>query len=355
MNSTSLHSGLVIDEVSHAFGRTQVIAGARLTVMRGEVHCLLGPSGSGKTTLLRLVAGLERLQQGRIAIVGDEVASPTLHVPPEKRSIGFVFQDYALFPHLNVRDNVCFGISRRRSPPPREHARTLLASVGMSAFQHAMPHTLSGGQQQRVALARALARDPTVMLLDEPFSGLDARLRDEVRGTTIEVLKSSNVVTLMVTHDPHEAMMIADTISIIHDGRIEQSGTPDELYSRPINERVASSLGEANCFHAKVDNGQVSTPFGPIAAPSLSDGDSATVIVRPESIRLTAESAPSAVTAQVVSVRHLGQSVRVEAELPGGLRVTAVVPSTSTACTQNTVHLSLGTAGTGNHVVRRVG
>jgi iron(III) transport system ATP-binding protein len=332
--------GLLIEKVSHSYGPTTVVRDASLTVGPGQVHCLLGPSGSGKTTLLRLVSGLERVQSGRIGIFGEEVGSPARHTPPEKRLVGFVFQDYALFPHLTVRDNVCFGIAGRRRKARIERARTLLDNVGMADFERAMPNTLSGGQQQRVALARALGRDPAVMLLDEPFSGLDVQLRDEVRSATIDVLQNAQVATLMVTHDPHEAMMVADRISIIHDGHIEQSGTPEELYLHPVNERVASSLGEVNCFECQVKGSEVATPFGSIATSSFNDGDRVRVILRPKSIEIVQQEGDS-VEATVVSSQHLGDSLRIATRLTSGERAIVVAPTSQQAVVDSRLYLSI--------------
>ena len=218
--------------VSHRYHRRgpTVVDAVDLELMPGRVHCLLGDSGSGKTTLLRLIAGFERPSGGAVSIDGVDVAGPTF-VPPERRPVGFVFQDYALFPHLSVRRNVCFGMDG----PRRERAGKcdqLLARVGMSGYAKVMPHALSGGQQQRVALARALARDPKVMLLDEPFSGLDQTLRDRVRGDTLDVLRSAGVAVLMVTHDPREAMVCADKVSVMRSGRVVASGGPTDVCVR---------------------------------------------------------------------------------------------------------------------------
>jgi len=214
--------------VGFAYGRgPRVVDRLDLTVCRGEVHALLGASGSGKSTLLRLVAGLERPDAGRIVIQGRTVAEGRHVLPPERRPVGVVFQDYALFPHLSVQRNVCFGMPRR---PRRERiaaAHDLLRRVGLQDKAGAMPHTLSGGQQQRVALARALARNPAVMLLDEPFSGLDAELRGRVRETTLQVLREAGVAVLMVTHDPAEAHAAADRVSTMIAGRIEAITTLD--------------------------------------------------------------------------------------------------------------------------------
>lgn len=283
-------SGLSVHDVTHFYGDFCAVRGADLRVAPGQVHCLLGPSGSGKSTLLRLVAGLETLQQGHIHIDGHPVASPKRSVPPEARSVGFVFQDYALFPHLDVLRNVLFGMPKGNER--QQQARQLLEQVGMDDFADAMPHTLSGGQQQRVALARALARQPKLMLLDEPFSGLDRRLRQSIRDTTLEVLRSAGVATLMVTHDPGEALLTGDVISVIHRGCIEQSGTPDDVYRRSQNRHVAETFGPVNVLAAIVQAtpgtaGRVITPWGPwdVAMP---DGTEVEILIRPESLALVA-------------------------------------------------------------------
>ena len=209
-----------------------VVKGVDLDLHAGRVHALLGDSGSGKTTLLRLIAGLEQLNAGSIDIAGQSVSGNTKHVPPEKRAVGVVFQDYALFPHLTVRQNVIFGLHKQPRRQRLAAADELLNRVGMGDFSAAMPTTLSGGQQQRVALARALARKPQVMLLDEPFSGLDATLRDRVRDTTLSVMREAGVATLMVTHDPREALIAADTVSVMREGRLSVTGRPHEICIR---------------------------------------------------------------------------------------------------------------------------
>lgn len=317
ISSSDDSRGLEVRDVFHAFGSTSVLSGVSLVVKPGQVHCLLGPSGSGKTTLLRLVAGLERLQRGEIAVLDEVVASPARQAAPEHRPVGLVFQDFALFPHLSVLDNILFGIPRDRADR-RERARDLLERVDLREFEAAMPHTLSGGQQQRVALARALAGDPHVMLLDEPFSGLDAALRDEVRAATLDVLRSSGVATLMVTHSAHEAMMIADEISVILDGRIEQTESPRELYLKPASVSVASMLGEANLVHGIVRQGSLETPWGSLEAPGIPEGQPATALLRPEALSWSREPGPGTVPATVVSSRFLAGYLRVKARLADG-------------------------------------
>ncbi len=313
-------AGLLVEGVSHSFGKVEVLHDIAMTVARGEVGCLLGPSGCGKSTLLRLVAGLETLQSGRIVLDGQDVAGPDTRVPPERRSIGFVFQDYALFPHLSVRANVAFGVAKTEAT----RVESLLDQVEMAGLADAMPHTLSGGQQQRVALARALARTPTVMLLDEPFSGLDARLREEVRRATLDVLRRANVATLMVTHDPQEAMVAGDRIIVMGAGRVLQAGSPETVYGRSADLRIAETFGPVNRWDGTVSDGQVATPLGFVAAPSgLPDGTAVTVALRPESIGVLPPRTQlgDSVEATVERVTHEGATVSLAARTASGVIV----------------------------------
>jgi len=236
-------TGLAFDDVSHAFGPLKAVDGMTLEVERGELVCLLGPSGCGKTTALRVAAGLEHLQQGRVRVNGRTVAEPGRELAPEARGVGLVFQDFALFPHLSVRDNVAFGLRGLDAAERRRRVDRVLAQVDMVEQSGSWPHTLSGGQQQRIALARALAPRPRVMLLDEPFSGLDSSLRNLIRDQTLHVLKESGAATLMVTHDPEEAMFMADRIALMRGGRLVQVGRPTELYFSPADAFVAGRPG----------------------------------------------------------------------------------------------------------------
>lgn len=296
---------LVVEGLSHRYGKRRVLEAASLRVQPGEILCLLGPSGCGKTTLLRLVAGLEAVQTGRVLIDGVDVT----RAPPEKRGIGLVFQDFALFPHLSVLDNVAFGIAGDRA-----RAIEMLRRLGMEDYAAAYPHTLSGGQQQRVALARALAPQPHVMLLDEPFSGLDTGLRVRLRDDTLHLLKLSGAATILVTHDPEEAMFMGDRIAVMQEGRIVQAGPPEELYLRPASAFVAAFFGEVNRIAARVEGGAARTPLGPLDADGIAEGSAVEVLVRPEALVLSpAEDGP----ARVLAARMLGRTSLVHLELGG--------------------------------------
>jgi len=229
------HRSAMVEVFDLSFGYEHgrpVLRHVSLQLHPGQVHCLLGDSGCGKSTLLRLLAGLESPTAGLIRIAGRVVSSAdgaAAHVKPEHRAVGLVFQDYALFPHLSVLRNVTFGMAHRPRRTRKAAATQLLDQVGLADFANAMPHTLSGGQQQRVALARALARDPKLMLLDEPFTGLDTALRDELREVTLAVLRAADVATLMVTHDPAEALLVADTVSVMRAGRLICTAKPESV------------------------------------------------------------------------------------------------------------------------------
>jgi len=312
---------LKLEHVSHDFGRVRAVDDVTLSVGRGELVCLLGPSGCGKTTALRIAAGLERLQQGRVLIDGEPVGDERRDVPPEDRSVGLVFQDYALFPHLDVTGNVAFGLRGWSKREREARARAVLAQVGMADFAQAHPHMLSGGQQQRVALARALAPNPKVMLLDEPFSGLDVTLRHTIRDETLNVLKSAGAATLMVTHDPEEAMFMADRVALMRAGRIVQIGPPAELYADPADKFVASFFGDINRLPGVVKGGQVQTPFGRLDAGQLAEGQAVEVLIRPEALRVQPcaapeDRAPGQRPARVRASRLLGRSSMLHLDLP---------------------------------------
>jgi iron(III) transport system ATP-binding protein len=320
-DATSGQEALALERVVHRYGSKTALADVSLSVSAGEILCLCGPSGCGKSTLLRLAAGLETLQQGSVRIGGRVVADATGSLAPERRGVGLVFQDYALFPHLSVLANIRFGLSDL--PPAEQRGRALAAleQVGMADYADAYPHALSGGQQQRVALARALAPNPSVLLLDEPFSGLDARLREQVRNETLLVLKRNGVATLLVTHDPEEAMFLGDRIALMNEGRVVQVGSPVDLYTRPAAPFAATFFGEANRISGTVREGRVETPLGPVPAVS-SDGTAVEVLIRPEALRLSRPEAAGGarlVRARVEAARLLGRASLIHLSVPDGM------------------------------------
>lgn len=324
-----LNSTLELHDVSHAYDKVKAVDRVSIHVNAGEVVCLLGPSGCGKSTLLRLAAGLEVLQQGRISMRGAIMADGAAHqtVPPEHRGVGLVFQDFALFPHLSVARNVGFGLTELDAEAREKRIAEVLDQVDMSDYAQAFPHTLSGGQQQRVALARALAPQPTVLLLDEPFSGLDARLREQIRDETLHVLKRSKAATMMVTHDPEEAMFMADRIYLLQSGHVVQSGSPDVLYHRPVTPFVARFFSDTNELTGKVSDGAVTTPFGRLPAPGIGEGEEAQILIRPESLQWVFAGNLSQLTAsgQVEEVRFLGGSKLLVVRLESGPGPSTVV------------------------------
>jgi iron(III) transport system ATP-binding protein len=308
---------LELKGVTHHFGSLKALSDIALAVEPGQVVCLLGPSGCGKSTALRIAAGLEALQDGEVSIDGQVVAGPGRQLPPENRNVGLVFQDYALFPHLSVLDNVLFGLNRRPRSERRERALEMLERVDMAAYADAFPHMLSGGQQQRVALARALAPGPRVMLLDEPYSGLDARLRDQVRDEVLHLLKTTGCATLMVTHDSEEAMFMADRIVVMREGQVVQAGSPSELYCSPSNPFVAGFFSELNHVEGVIRDGVAVTEIGSIAAPGHSEGAPVEVVIRPEALKLgPPKGARERHLATVVEARLLGRTSLVHLSYP---------------------------------------
>ena len=251
-------SAITCDGVDKRFDDTVAVRAMTFELKRGELLSLLGPSGCGKTTALRLIAGFETPESGRIWVGGQEVAGPDINLPPERRRVGMVFQDYALFPHMSLRGNVAYALKNGASSQVNE----LLQLVGLSGLGERMPHELSGGEQQRGALARSLASEPQVILLDEPFSNLDAALRAHVRAEVRGILRAANATAIFVTHDIEEALSIADRVAVMFDGAIEQIATPRELYRQPATRRIAEWLGNANFLPAEAGDGTVECELG---------------------------------------------------------------------------------------------
>lgn len=310
--------------LSKSFGQRSILQEVTFIVATGQILVLLGPSGCGKTTTLRLIAGFERLDDGWIEVAGKTVADGRVFVPPEKRRVGMVFQDYAIFPHLSVADNVAFGLGRMAEARPRTEA--MLELVGLAGLGRQMPHELSGGQQQRVALARALAPEPAVLLLDEPFSNLDSTLRMQVRAEVRELLKGGGATAIFVTHDQEEALFIGDRVAVMNGGRIEQIGTPEEIYHRPGSRFVAEFIGQSDFVPAVISEGGVETPLGFVAqwldAPAGSKVD---VLIRPDDITMEPNESGSG---RIISRQFMGIANIYQIRLENGLIVRSWQPHT---------------------------
>lgn len=305
---------LQFDQVSHRYREDPVLRDVTLSARAGEITCLLGPSGSGKSTLLRLAAGLEPLQSGKILLDDEMLAEPGREPPPERRPIGLVFQDHVLFPHMTVRANVEFGLRPMGSSERRRIAEACLVSVGLDALSERYPDTLSGGQQQRVALARALAPMPRAILLDEPFANVDATLRRSLREDARRALRSTGGITLLVTHDPEEALELADHIAILEDGRIVQAGSPSEIWHRPAHKTVAELFGQAQHLIGTLRDGVITTAFGDLPRQANDAVDGAVdVVVRPNDVVLR----PAGQGPRVADIRFLGDRYAVFVEHQG--------------------------------------
>ena len=261
-------SSMTFENVGFQAGRKTILQDVSLSVEPGKVLCLLGPSGSGKTSLLRIAAGLTEPTSGRVRIDDRIVSDNVSFVPPEKRGVGLVFQDFALFPHLTILQNVEFGLTALSKDQAREQALHVLSRVGMEDRAAQYPHVLSGGEQQRVALARALAPRPGILLMDEPFSGLDSRLRDTVREQSLDLLRETRSTAIIVTHDAEEALRVGDHIALIRDGKLVQQGSGHELYYNPVNLFAARFFSEINVIPGEVNGDEIKTVFGSIAAKS---------------------------------------------------------------------------------------
>jgi len=310
----SIAAHLAFDEVHHSYGGPESIRGVTLAVDPGEVVSLVGPSGCGKSTLLRLAAGLEHPSSGRVLLNGLEISGPKVFVPPEKRGIGLMFQDHALFPHMTNLQNVRFGLRGFSGVEAERQALLALDRVGLGNRGAEFPHMLSGGEQQRVALARTIAPRPAVILMDEPFSGLDSRLRDAVRTETLTILREARATCMLVTHDAEEAMRMGDRIALMNQGRVVEFGDPQLIYRRPESLFAARFFCEMNELVGWVHRGGIETPLGTFPAEGISDGE-AIVCVRPQAfvLRPSGEGLPG----RIVAHRFIGEVNLLEIAMPG--------------------------------------
>jgi iron(III) transport system ATP-binding protein len=322
---------LALHDVTHAYGAQPVVSALSMHLLAGQIGCLLGASGCGKTTVLRLIAGFETPTRGEIRLQGQIVARPGASVPPERRRVGMVFQDYALFPHLDVGANIAFGLQELPATSRQARVDELLSLVGLQGRGHRFPHELSGGQQQRVALARALAPRPDLLLLDEPFSNLDVELRERLSVEVRQILKSTGTTAILVTHDQHEAFAVADVAGIMHEGRIEQWGTPYDLYHRPATRRVAEFVGQGVFVPGTLIGAQqVELELGRLAADAQAslagqpDGAALDVLLRPDDV-LHDDDSP--IRAAVLGKTFRGADFLYTLQLPSGVQVLSLIPS----------------------------
>jgi iron(III) transport system ATP-binding protein len=315
---------LQVSNLSHAYGAQPVVQGVSFALARGVIGCLLGPSGCGKTTVLRCIAGFEAVQEGEIRLAGKLVSRPGAAVPPEKRRVGMVFQDYALFPHLRIADNIAFGLHGSHAAQRAARLAELAELVGLSDVLQKYPHEISGGQQQRVALARALAPRPELLLLDEPFSNLDVELRERLSLEVRDIIRASGATAILVTHDQHEAFAMADEIGILHAGRIQQWDSAYNLYHRPANRFVADFVGQGVFLPARARGpGELEIELGVLQGSSNGEQD-LEVLLRPDDV-VHDDAAPT--QAEVVHKAFRGAEILYTLRLASGRKVLALVPS----------------------------
>jgi iron(III) transport system ATP-binding protein len=276
---------LEVDRIRCQYDGREVVRDVSFSVEAGNILCLLGPSGCGKSTVLRTIAGIERQTGGRVIADGEVLSDEAYHLPPERRGIGLIFQDFALFPHLTVGQNVAFGVTGSRSEIA-DRVNALLARVDLKGYADKSPHMLSGGEQQRVALARAMAPRPRIMLMDEPFSGLDNRLRDGIRDETLDLLKEDGTAVILVTHEPEEAMRMGDQIALMRAGQIVQQGAPYNVYNAPCDRAAAAFFSDINVVTGTVRGALTTTAFGEFLAPGYPDESVVDIVFRPQHVKI---------------------------------------------------------------------
>jgi iron(III) transport system ATP-binding protein len=313
---TGQNLAIEIQGVSRRFGAASALDGVSLEIGRGEVVCLIGQSGCGKSSLLRIISGVDFEHTGAVMIDGQMVAGPGVFVEPENRHVGFMLQDYALFPHLTVEDNIGFGLRKQVKERRQKAIELTMRRLGLEALRGKYPHMLSGGEQQRVALARALAPEPPILLMDEPFSNLDRRLADTVRQETLEILAGLGTTCIIVTHDPEEALSSCDRIALMRQGRILQVGTPYELYYHPASRYAADYFCAYNKLPAIYKNGMLSTALGSFPSNfEAAEGSRATVYIRPQSITVSRHGA--GLTGQIVNRKFKGDAEQLTLRVSG--------------------------------------
>jgi iron(III) transport system ATP-binding protein len=322
-----MSSQLALQQVSVSYGEFPAAVDVSFSLAQGQIGCLLGPSGCGKTTLLRAIAGFEHVSAGSITLRGETISRVGAQLPPERRKVGMVFQDFALFPHLSVERNIGFGLDAMDRAARAQRVREMLALVELDTYAGAYPHELSGGQQQRVALARALAPNPEILLLDEPFSSLDSELREQLAAEVRELLKRNNVTAILVTHDQHEAFAMADQIALMRHGQVVQLDTPYNLYHKPRSEFVAEFIGQGNIITVSVnESGALNDGLGilDVRDRPWQAGETLRLLVRPDDVE---HDEHSALSLPVVSKSFRGAHYLYELALPDGQRVPCLTPS----------------------------
>jgi iron(III) transport system ATP-binding protein len=339
---------LCFKNISYSYDKLDVLKDLSLEAKSGQITCLLGPSGGGKSTLLHLAAGIEPIQRGSIEVNGQLIASPDVHLPPEQRPVGLMFQESALFPHMSVEKNVAYGISGLSKSERDRRVASLLSMVGLEGYAQRYPHELSGGQQQRIALVRSLAPEPSVLLMDEPYASIDITLRRSLREAARATLKQSGTTSVMVTHDPSEALEMADTIAVLDRGCIVQVGSPKELFEQPATVSVAALFGDAQVIPAEKSGHHFLTDYGKISCSAayaqLHDETKCELVVRPSGLKVKKDIQSSLIVADLRYVGGDWLAFLIQKESPPAIPALRVVIEGSVNI-GDSVSLSAGSAG----------